>query len=290
LLSRPGRRLLVLLVIIALLSPVASSYATALRAPGNTPLTVRSVEWVRENHGRWIVNDIENFWYSHHKPKKGGAPKNALTVPGARATTSTTAAPKPSGPTGPRRTGHDPSVNQPPTHLPPPAPLVPIVAGPLPGEGQWAPIGQTVENMPAIYATELRPDTVYTSVVAGVAWMDPMLVKATLYAGVQEPGGHWQYQAPVAIPDRPNLLAAFNSGFLMKDAQGGYYSEGHLTHPLRDGACGAGISRWGPILHQPGKICRSSLTMVSLHRIWRPVAAPSGGPPWATSSWCGDPA
>jgi len=66
--------------------------------------------------------------------------------------------------------------------------------------------------------------------------VDPMLVRAVLYGGVQEPGGGgWQYQGTVAPPDRPNLLAGFNSGFKLKDSQGGYYAEGRMVRPLRPG-------------------------------------------------------
>jgi hypothetical protein len=87
-----------------------------------------------------------------------------------------------------------------------------------------------------MYATEVRADATYTSYLTGVVWMDLNLVKAVLYAGVQLPGGSgWRYQAPVAEADRPNLLAAFNSGFLLKDSLGGYFAEGRMVKPMVDG-------------------------------------------------------
>jgi hypothetical protein len=139
-----------------------------------------------------------------------------------------------------------PSVTQPPVtaapatvvkHLPAPPPIAPIVAPALPGEGQWHPLGEPVRGLPAMYAAYVRPDPVYTSVLTGVAWMDPNLVRAVLYAGVQEPGGSgWRYQAPIAAADRPDLLAAFNSGFKLNDSEGGYYAEGRMIRPLRAGA------------------------------------------------------
>jgi hypothetical protein len=242
------RRWIVAAVVVALLSPVAWSYGGALAAPGNNSLSVRSVEWVRDHHGRSLVNAIENFWYNHHKPKKGGVPRTSLTAPpsapagGAPATANVggqTPAPAP------------PVVN----HLPAPTAIAPIVSTPLVGEGVWRPLGTPVDGVPAIYAAYLRPDPVYTSVVTGVAWMDPTLVKAVLYAGVQEPGGSgWRYQAPVAAADRPNLLAAFNSGFKLKDSLGGYYADGRVVRALRTGAATLAIRSDGtPTVGQWGR-------------------------------------
>ena len=227
--------------IVALLTPAAWSYGAALAVPGNVAVSVRSVEWVRDHHGRWLVNDIENFWYNHHKPKKGGVPPKGLLGP------------------APAKNGANSALagaqGQPPQHLPAPAGLAPMVANPLPGEGQWHPLGQPVDGVPAMYFTDIRPDTVYTSVVAGVAWMDPTLVRAVLYAGVQEPGGSgWHYEAPVAPADRPNLLAAFNSGFKLKDSEGRYFAEGRTVRPLRDGAATLAIRSDGtPTVGQWGR-------------------------------------
>jgi hypothetical protein len=224
--ASPPRLLIIGVLIVALLAPAAWSYGAALAAPGNDPLGVRSVEWIRQNHGRWLVNDIENFWYSHHKPKKGGAPKGGLTLP----------APAGSVPSP----GKSPGVPAPPPavkHLPAPTAIASIVSVPLAGEGQWQPLGQPVQGLPAMYATEVRADAQYSSYLTGLVWMDPNLIKTVLYAGVQLPGGSgWRYQAPVAEADRPNLLAAFNSGFLLKDSLGGYFAEGRMVKPMVDGA------------------------------------------------------
>jgi hypothetical protein len=228
--SRSSRRIAVGVgLVVVLLAPSAWSYGQALAAPGNTALSVRSVDWLRDHHFRWLVNDVENFWYTHHKPKKGGNPTGSLarTFGGSAGAGVAARAGTPTPPSGNSAS---------PTHLPPPAPIQPIVTPPLAGEGQWQPLGQPVDGVPAMYAAYLRPDPVYTSLVTGVAWVDTTLVRAVLYGGVQEPGGGgWQYQGSVAPGDRPNLLAAFNSGFKLKDSQGGYYAEGRMVRPLRPG-------------------------------------------------------
>jgi hypothetical protein len=116
----------------------------------------------------------------------------------------------------------------------------------LPGEGQWSPAGRLVRGMPAIYTTTLRPDAIHTSYVAGVAWMDTKLLRATLYSGSQIPGGGpYTHTAPVEPAAASGLDAAFNAGFLMSDANGGYYTDGHVVLPLRRGAASFVIYRNG---------------------------------------------
>jgi Phosphodiester glycosidase len=231
----PRRRVLITAVVVIVLLPVTWSYGDALRAPGNTAFSVRSVEWLKDHHLRSVVNNVENFWYTHHRPKKGGAPSGQLAAAiRAAAAPTTTLAPTPTTAPGPLV---DPEITSLQARaLPPPQAIPPIVASPLPGEGQWSPLGQTVVDKPAMYAAYVRPDPVYTSLVTGVAWIDTELVRFKLFAGVQEPGGtDWKNQAPMGAADRANLLAAFNSGFKLSDSGGGYYAEGKMVRPLKDG-------------------------------------------------------
>jgi hypothetical protein len=94
-----------------------------------------------------------------------------------------------------------------------------------------------VGGLPAVYETTLRPDAVHTSYVVGVAWMDTQLLKATLYSGSQIPGGGpYTDTAPVQPGAASSLVAAFNAGFLMSQANGGYFTEGRTILPLRNGA------------------------------------------------------
>ncbi len=227
--ARP-RKWMALVVVVVLLVPTIGSYGKALTAPGNNSFGIRSTEWLRSHHFKWMVNDVENFYYSHHQPKKGGVPTGAVAgqiLGGARGTGATTAPASAAV-------------------LPDPAPIQPFVATPLAGEGQWRTIS-TVNGHPAIEAAYLRPDAVHTSLVAAVAWIDPKVVKAVGYAGVEEPGGTWPDQAPIADALRPQLVAAFNSGFKMQDAEGGYYASGRYARPLVVGQATAWIDAQGDL-------------------------------------------
>jgi hypothetical protein len=144
------------------------------------------------------------------------------------------------------RTSRWPVVATGPPHLPPPVPIVPLASPAIAGEGQWSPVGRLVGGVPAIYETTLRPDAIHTSYVVGVAWMDTKLLKATLYSGSQIPGGGpYTYTAPVQPGVADSLVAAFNAGFLMSDANGGYYTQGKSVLPLRAGAASFVIYRNG---------------------------------------------
>ena len=119
--------------------------------------------------------------------------------------------------------------------LPVPAPLAPFATPASAGEGVWTPVGRSVGGIPAVYETSLVPPG--GTAPAGLAWMDTRLLGAQLYSGSISPGGGpYTLTAPVQPAQAASLVAAFNGGFLMKDAQGGYYTEGRAIFPLVDGA------------------------------------------------------
>jgi hypothetical protein len=67
--------------------------------------------------------------------------------------------------------------------------------------------------------------------------MDTNLLAAQLYSGSKSPGGGpYMFTAPVQPAQAASLVAAFNGGFLMKDAGGGYYTQGRTIYPLVAGA------------------------------------------------------
>lgn len=205
--------------------------ALADPALGGSP-GARLAEWARAHGANGPVNWAEDEWYSHHAPAVGGRPP-AGAIRRPRAT--------------PVKTGDIP-------HLPPPAPVEPIASPAIPGEGQWSPAGRLVGGVPAVFETTLRPDAVHTSYVAGIAWMDTKLLRATLYSGSRIPGGRrFTHTAPISAAAATGLVAAFNAGFLMPEANGGYFTDRRTILPLRNGAASfvvyadgvATVGAWG---------------------------------------------
>jgi len=116
--------------------------------------------------------------------------------------------------------------------LPGPATLRPFPGvRTYPGEGLWQPAGRLVGGRPAVYETLLVPPG--GTQRAGIAWIDTSLLSARLYSGSMSPGGGpYKYTAPVTPAAASSLVAAFNGGFKMADAHGGYYTEGRMIRPL----------------------------------------------------------
>ena len=231
---RRRRILILLLALVVVLSPVWWSLGSALTNPAmGTSLPARFAEWARDHGAAPVVRWAEKEWYSHHQPPKGGKPR-AGVIP---THTKKAAVAQASGP-----------------GLAPPAPIVPPVSPPLPGEGAWTPVGRTVDGVPAMYEAFVRPNAIHTSLLTGIVWMDTKLLRATLYSGNQIPGGGpYPDTAPIPTSAAQTLVAAFNAGFRYPTADGGYYTDGQTVIPLRTGAASfvvykngsATVGMWG---------------------------------------------
>ncbi len=133
-----------------------------------------------------------------------------------------------------------------PTPLPAPAALTPFAPAATATDGTWTPAGRLVNGFPAVYETHLVPPG--GTADAGIAWMDTNLLGAQLYSGSKSPGGGpYLYTAPVQPAQAATLVAAFNGGFLMKDAGGGYLTEGRTIYPLVSGAASLVIRSDGSV-------------------------------------------
>ena len=127
--------------------------------------------------------------------------------------------------------------------LPAPAPLVPFDAAAAPGQGRWHPAGRMVDGRRGVYETTLVVPA--TGQEAGIAWIDPRLLRAQLYSGSESPGGGpWKLTAPISPSAARTLVAAFNGGFRYCSG-GGYYAEGKLVCPLAQGGASFVIYRNG---------------------------------------------
>lgn len=131
---------------------------------------------------------------------------------------------------------------------------------------------------------------------AGIAWMDTHLLSARLYSGSKSPGGGpYQYTAAIQPAQAASLVAAFNGGFLMKDAHGGYYTEGRLIDPLVNGAASlviyadgtVNVGAWGSDLTMRPDVVAVRQNLVPIVAGGQPTAA-AASPNWqAWGATCG---
>jgi hypothetical protein len=216
--------LLALAIVVFLIYVAATLFFALLNPSYGSSLSTRASQWGRQ-HGlasvvRWGANEA----YHWDLPKKGGAP-----------------------PAGSFGTGAATKTFQSPLVLAPPANIVSPVTPSLPGEGVWHVAGRTTANgIPTMYEAFVRPDKVHTSYVVGVVWMDTNLLTAQLYSGSMIPGGgpFW-HSAPISADRSKTLVAAFNSGFLMQNADGGYFTDDKTFKKLRLGAASVVIFKNG---------------------------------------------
>ncbi|WP_116199070.1 phosphodiester glycosidase family protein [Amycolatopsis circi] len=215
-----GRIALVLLAVV--LAYPAGSYVRALAYPGNASFAVRTVDWLRDIGLGGVVNAAENWWYTRHPPANAAPAPSDLPAPAASRTPAA----------GPR-----------------PAPIRHRFGAPA-GEGVWV-AGARSGDRTAEYTTFLQPDPRHASVVAGVAWLDQGLVRTRLFAGTKDFRGPGPNVVPATL--RSSLVAVFNSGFKLKDSNGGVYLDGTTVAPLRPGRASAvvddtgrvSIAQWG---------------------------------------------
>jgi len=157
-----------------------------------------------------------------NQPKVGGEPDRTIEAPRLASAAD-------AGPTT--------TVKTVAPHLPkPPNVKVPDGVLPVPNEGVWQPVGPLVGGAQSMYTTQVRPDSVRTSILDGLTWMDTKLLDFQLIPGTEEPGGRWEGAGQVPMNRRLDLVAAFNSGFRLQDTRGGFYLAGQTRGTLRDGA------------------------------------------------------
>jgi hypothetical protein len=215
--QRRWRRIATTAALLCLL-PAIGSYVKMLTRPSDSSLSIRTVEWLRDNGARGLVNRIESIYYSLNAPAKGGAALRSLPQqPGV--------AGAPARPIHRNRPGYRPRR------------LRPVIHPALPGEGVWRATFAGGGSRPPVLVTSFRPDPSYPQLVAGVAWIDQTRTSTWLYPGRQEPAVSMSSRGPMEIPvsRRHRLVAAFNSGFKLSDSGGGFASGGHTYAALRRG-------------------------------------------------------
>ena len=134
---------------------------------------------------------------------------------------------------------------------PAPPDLVPLAGAPQSGEGHWLAAGRSVGGRVAVWQAYLRPPG--GGSYAGIARLDTGLLDIEVYAGAGQSGGPWTHAGSIPPERRAALVAAFNGGFQLSVANGGFFADGRAVPPLRDGAASlvvhsdgrAEIDQWG---------------------------------------------
>ncbi|MBV9472117.1 MAG: phosphodiester glycosidase family protein [Solirubrobacterales bacterium] len=200
------------------LLPALVSYAQALARRSDSDLGIRTVEWMRDNGARGLVNDVESLYYSLNAPATGGPTLRSLpSQPGV--------APVLAG------IGHRV------IHYYRPPAIRPVIQPALPGEGVWRATFTATGPPPPVLVTSFRPNPNFPQLVAGVAWIDHTRTSTWLYPGLQEPAVSLPSRGPMEVPQRlrAKLVATFNSGFKLKDSGGGFAIGGHTYAPMQPG-------------------------------------------------------
>ena len=141
-----------------------------------------------------------------------------------------------------------------------------MVSPALAGEGQWTPADATVNGTPAMYVAQFRADTTYTSQITTAVWIDPTRLRVALVPGAQEPGGAWAEPPDITAAAVSSAVAAFNGGFRMQDAHGGFYLDHRQAVPLQPGAASmviytdghVNIGAWGAEVTMTPQVRRGS--------------------------------
>ena len=180
------------------------------------------------------------------------------------------------------------------TPLPKPTDLASFGAVPAGGAGVWRAAGRRVDGAPAVYETTLAAPG--GSQPAGIAWMDTHLLAARLYSGSKSPGGGpYRYTAPIAQTSARRLVAAFNGGFMMNAAHGGYYTEGRVIDRLRPGAASlvidadgsVNLGAWGSDVRMTPEVVAVRQNLVALVADGRPTPQARSADWQAWGSTCG---
>ena len=218
------------LVLVTLIVVTSWSIFSALRAPGDDTVT-KLAEWGRDHGLGAVVTLAESVQYKLHPPVTGGTPDTSILAAGSQMS-GTHGASKAAAMVLPRMT----------------SPVSPALAG----EGVWVPTVNSVGG-PLVEQTYVRPDSVHTSYLSGVAWMSHRL-RFALHPGYQDPGTNGFTLADQIVPSEyATLVATFNGGFKLKDARGGIYDHGQTFGTLTNGAASlviytdghATVGTWG---------------------------------------------
>jgi len=197
------------------------SVPVALAGQGPNSPAAAVAEWARMHGLGGVVTWMEQVAYALNPPRSGGTVAGGIETPTPVSVSTPTAGPSTAS-ASPGPAAPDPLT-------------VPAGLAPLSGEGQWRSLAMA-NGRTAARVAQIRPDTVHTSYLVSVVWMDPQLLMFTLHPGTEVPGAVPGAMSQLGGAERSVVWATFNSGFQMKDARGGYWQNGQAVVPLSAGA------------------------------------------------------
>jgi hypothetical protein len=262
------------------LVPAFVSYVGAVTGRSDSGIGIRTVEWLRDNGARGLVDRVENLYYSLTAPSKGGPPLRALPTQSGAVAVRTIQIPKL-------------RYHRPLPRYYRPADIAPVIHPALPGEGVWHPTFAGAGSRPPVLITSFRPEPDYPQLVAGVAWIDHTRTSVMLYPGISEPAVTMPSRGPAEVPMRvrSGLVATFNSAFKLRDSGGGFAYDGHTYAPLkpntativryRDGRVDVVSWHGGPDV--PGDVLYARQNLPLIVNGGRPNPHLSDGPEWGAT-------
>jgi len=156
--------------------------------------------------------------------------------------------------------------------LQPPATAAPVL--PAGSSAQRSVAASTIGSVPLVRVWRIPPASSDQGAIS-VAMFDPARTRLILHAGSLQPvaGASWVDGPRVGATERGSLLAAFNAGFKLADARGGWLSEGRTVSPLVPRAAsvviyadgGVDIGSWGrevPAAHRAIASVRQNLQLL----------------------------
>jgi len=230
------------------------SYGTYLTAAGNAPVSVRSIDWLRDHGFATAVTSAEQWWYTRNVPTGTHAAKSDL--PSRSYAAILAAVPSDTIPS-----------------------IQPTAQA---GEGVWQGVDGLAIQSSVVQQTFVRPDASYPSVAVNLVRFDQSAITTTYVPGLREPGGAgWAWNSQIPPAQRPSLVAAFNAGFKFKDTAGGAYTEGRpVVRPLQNGLASivirsngkVEIDKWGrdATLSNDVASVRQNLELIIDHGIMDP--------------------
>jgi len=178
------------------------------------------------------------------------------------------------------------------TTLPPytPAAIKTPVSPAQSGEGQWVAQDPWVPGPPAVMTTTWRPQPSQPAITAYASWIRTSSTQLALYPGYKGPGETTLNRGPEMVPtsSRSTLMATFNSGFYEADTAAGFYTNGTVYFPMRNGVAtvvsytdgSVDIINWQSGTTPPPNVVMARQNLAMLVDNGAPTAATQDGTNW----------